>query len=113
MLFLEVAALWRLNINHSNHPVLGDQWDSEFGANVRHRLDVVSFLGDVIDQDGAAFLDGAPGNTFADLDTNFFRHLAQVANLKSESELLGTIIQQQDGKDLIVDDALYHLGHTL
>src|SRR5205807_608136 len=113
MFVFKISGLGRFYVDDPNDPVLGDQRDSQFGAHMRNRCDVRGFLGDIVYQDGPALLDRSPGDPLSDLHPDPFRHVRGVTNLKSEPQLLSALIQEQNGEDFIVNNALYHLGHAL
>ena len=73
----------------------------------------MSFFGDIIHQNCGAFLYGTAGHTFADFNANPLRYFRKVADLEAEAQLLGTLIQQKNGENFVVNDPLHHLSHTL
>src|SRR5262249_16508984 len=113
MLFLKIARLARLEVNHPDHLVLSDERHSQFRANPRDGGNVLSLVGDVVHQHGSTFLDCPAGYALADLHANAFGDPGQVPNLKTEAELLRAFVEQQDGKNLVINDPLYYLGHPL
>ena len=83
--------------------ILHDQRNCQLGADVRVRLDVMFFFGYVVNSQapplqGSLAHDAAPHFEAGALD------LGGVAYLEAHPELLGAIVDQQDGEDSVVDD---------
>src|SRR5258708_4457997 len=110
---LEVVAHRGLNVDHANDAVLVDQRDSQLGAGAGNGFNVIAVLGDIIHQDDAALFHRPSGDAFADFDAGLLRDLRRIADLKAEPQLLRAFVQQQNGKNLIVNDALDHLRYAL
>src|ERR1041385_2606445 len=113
MFVLEVSPLAGFQIDHANNAVLVDQRHGQLRAHAGNGLNILGRLGDVIHQDGAALLHSAAGNAFAHFHPDTLGNLRQMADLKAKTQLLRAFVQQQDGENLIVDDAFYHLSHAL
>ena len=62
---------------------------------------------------GFARLHCLSGHALSDLDANALGHLRRMSHLKTDAQLLRLLVQQQDGEDFVVDEALQHLGHAL
>ncbi len=53
------------------------------------------------------------GHALPDLDADALGDFRRMPHLEADAQLLRLLIQQQDGKDFVVDEALQHLRHTL
>ena len=62
---------------------------------------------------GCARLHGAPGDPLPNLNADALGDLGRMADLKAHAQLLRLLVQQQDGEDFVVDEALEHLGYAL
>src|SRR5215468_6681825 len=113
MFFFKVVSLRRFDVNYADHLVLSDERNCQLRADLRHRLDIFSIFSDVVYQDGASLLYGPARDPLAHLDANFFRYIRQMANLKSETQFLCALIEQQNRKDLVVDHALDDLSYAM
>src|SRR5262249_55510563 len=82
-------------------------------VNTWNGFNVLGFFTDVVHQDGASLFGSTAGHAFTDFDTDSLSHFRRVADLKAEAQLLCALIEQKDGENLVVDDPLHHLSHTL
>ena len=103
MFRLEVVGLLGLDIDDANHPIFCHQRNGQFRANLGIRIDVIGKRADIVDQHGFA--------PFGDLSDDALAHanaqalgLRRVADLKSHAQLVGAIVQQQDGENSVVND---------
>ena len=69
-------------------------------------------LGNVVHQDGLAALRCQPGDALANLDLHPLRNFARISHLEADAQLLRLFVQQQDGKDFVVDDATHQFRHA-
>ena len=109
----ERARLCRFDVDDADDLVLGDQRHGQLGAHTRRGVDEVLLGRHVVDQHGLAALHGLSGNALSNLDADAFGDLGRMADLEADAQLLRLLVQQQDGKDFVVDDALQHLCHAL
>ncbi len=113
VLFVESAGLGGLDVEYADDLVLGNEWDGQLGVNTGSVVDGILLSGQVVDQHGFAALHGLSGDALADLDADALGDLRRVPDLEANAQVLGFFVQQQNGKNFVVDDALEHLGHTL
>ena len=62
---------------------------------------------------GSRDFDRPPGDALADFDADALGDLRRMSHLEADAQLLRLLVQQQDGEDFVVDEALQHLGHAL
>ncbi len=67
---------------------------------------------DVFDEDGAALERGLTDDAAADLDAHAF-DLGGVAGLEAHPELVGAVVDEEDGEDAIVDDGADEVGDAV
>src|SRR5580658_6545213 len=103
MLGLEVAGLLALNVHHADEPVLGDQRKRQFRPHVGVGWDVVLRLGHVVQQHGLASKRHLAHDALAHGHAHALS-LRRVADLETHAQLVGAFVEQQDGKDAVVDD---------
>ena len=60
----------------------------------------------IVDQDCLAALHGLSGDALPDLDDDTLGDLGRMSDLKANAQLLRLFVEQQNGKDFVVDDAL-------
>ena len=101
------------NVEHADHPVLRDQRHCQLRTHTGSGVDEILLGGHVVHQQGFAPLRRLPRDTLPDLDANAVGDLRRMPYLEAHAKLLLLVVQQQDGEDLIVDEALQHLRHTL
>ncbi len=77
------------------------------------KLITLSSAAQVVDQHRLAGLHRASGDALPDLDADALRHLGRMSHLKPHPQLLRFLVQQQDGKDFVIDKALQHLRYAL
>ena len=85
----------------------------QLGAHSRCGVDEVLLGRHVVDQHRLAALHRLPGNALPNLDADALRHLGRMADLETNAQLLRLLVQQQDGKNFVIDDPLQHLCHPL
>src|SRR5439155_20574043 len=83
-----------------------------FGLHIRARIDVVGGLVDIADQNGFSAGYCLSRYAFAYLYSEAL-NFGGVANLKPHSQVLRTLIDQEDGKDLVRNYLLYQLSNRL
>ena len=113
MLVVEGSRLVGLDIDHADDFVLGNQRNRQLRSHARRGVDEVLFRRNVVDQHGLAPLYRLSGHALADLDANPLGDLRRMSHLKADAKLLGLLVQQQNRKDLVVDEALQHLRDAL
>src|ERR1051326_5001300 len=106
----EVAGFASLNVDDTNHAILGDERDGQFRSHIGNGFDISRILGDVVDQNGLAQLSSKPGNAFTDFDASAVSEFLRIADLKAESQVLRLLIEQQDGENFVVDDLADDFG---
>ncbi len=104
VLFGERARLVGFHIDHADDFVLGDQRHRQLGTNAGRGVDEVLLRRNVVDQHGFALLHRSSGYSLADLDADALGDLRRMTNLEANAQLLGLLVQQQDGEDFVVDD---------
>src|ERR1700733_8027325 len=107
----EIADLIALQIHHTDEPVLHDQRNSEFGPNLGIGRDVVLVLRDIVKKNRLTGQSNLPDNAFAERKTHRL-DLGSVPDLEAHAEIVRAIVQQEDGKNLVVNDGAYQLGGT-
>ena len=109
VLGLEVVGLLRLDVDDPDEPVLDDQWHGQLRAHRRVHVDVVRVLKDVVDQDGLARLRDLADDAFAHLDLQPFC-LGAVPDLEAHAQVVGAVVEQQNGEDAVVDHRAHQAG---
>ncbi len=108
----EVPGLGALQIHDADQPVLGDQRNGKLGANVRIRAGVKLHACHIVQQDWLAresylsydaFSDGNPGAL----------HLRRMPDLESHAQLVGAVVQKEDGEDAVIDDGPHQLRRAV
>ena len=110
VLFGEIVFMPCLQVDHANHPVLGGKRHRQLRAHVRHGSDVSGILRDIVDQNRLSKLNCLPRDAFADFDSGAFSELLRISNLKTETQLLSLLVQEQNGEDFVVDDLAHDLS---
>ena len=113
MLVVEGSRLVGLDIDHADDFVLRDQRNRQLRSHARRGVDEVLFRRNIVDQYGFAPLHRLSGHALADLDANSLGDLRRMSHLKADAKLLRLLVQQQNRKDLVVDEALQHLRDAL
>ena len=70
------------------------------------------FFRDVVDAQGSALQSGLTDDAASHLQAGAF-DLGGVADLEAHPELLGAVVDQQDGEDAIVDDGADQVGDAM
>src|SRR5438270_12456248 len=112
MFFSEISRLTRLDIDYADDAVLGDQRNGQLGADVGDSLNVAGVLSDIVDEHGLARLGGLASDSLSYFDAAAVGELRWIANLEAETQFLSLLIQQKDGKNLVINDPANHLGHA-
>ncbi len=113
VLFIEVVGFERFEIQHPNQLVFHDQGDGQLRTHIRHRRNVFLLLADIVNQNRFAPFRRDSGYALADLDPQPVRQFPRISHLEPEVEFLRLFVEQQDGKNLIVNHLADHLGHAL
>ena len=69
-------------------------------------------FGDVFDEDGFALEGGLAHDAAADLDAHALS-LGGVAYLEAHAEVLGAVVDEEDGEDAVVDDGADEVGDAV
>ena len=113
MLFGERTRLRGFDVEYSDDFILRNERHGKFGAHARSRVDEVLLGPDVVDQHSFATLYGLASDTLSDLDTDALSDFGRMAHLEAHAQLLCLFVEQQDGKNFVIDEALRHLGDAL
>ena len=111
MLISKIALLTCLNVDHANDSLLRNQRYGEFGANQRVRVDVARLLANVIDQYRAALLHGHSRNSLAYRNLHAL-NVWSVPDVEPDAQLMGALVQQQDGEDFVFNHLTHKLSHA-
>ena len=109
MLGLEVAGHLALQIDDADEAVFCDQRNRQLGADGGIGGDVVFCGGDVIEEDGLAGKRHLADNAIADGNAHPL-DLGCVADLEPGAQLVGAVVEQEDGEDAVMDDRAHQLG---
>ena len=109
----EGVGLGGFDVENADHLVLGDQRNGQFGMDAGRGVDEVLLRGHVVDQHGLAAQHGLAGDALADLDADALGDFGRMPHLEADAQLLRLFVEQQDGEDFVVDEALQHLGYAL
>ena len=85
----------------------------QLGTHAGRGVDEVLLRRNVVDQHGFAPQHGSSGDSLANLNADALGHLGRMTHLEADAQLVGFLVQQQDGKDFVVDNLLQHLGYAL
>ena len=111
MLGSKVRLFAGLNVDDTDNTLLGNERHGEFGADQRVGVDVARFFADIVDQNGTASFNCHSSDAVTHLDLQALR-LGCVPNLEPDSQFLCALVQQQNGKNLIIDDLTNELSHA-
>src|SRR5215469_15432967 len=103
MLISERARLAALDVDDPNHAILGNQRDCQLRADIGNGLNVSRIFADIVNQYGLSRLSGQSGYAFAHLDSGPIGKFRRVSRLETEPKLLSLLVEQEDGKNLVVD----------
>ena len=112
MLHCEIARGFGLDVEDSNDLVLDDERDSEFGADVGVRVDIVFSLGDVFNEEGLAVQRCLAYDAATEFDAHAF-NLSAVADLEAHTEVFGAVVNQEYGEDFVIDDGADEVGDPM
>ena len=112
VLLVEAVELGRLQVEHADHAVLGDQRDHELGARLRDELEIARVLPHVRHQDGLLGERGGAAEALAERNPRLLLDDA-VADGLAQDQLAALLVQQQDAEHLVVDHPLHHVGHAV
>jgi len=106
-----------LDVDDADDFVFDDEGNGELGADAGVGVDVVldkAAVGevDVFDEDGAALERGLSGDAAADLDAHAL-DFGGVAGLEAHPELVGAVVEEEDGEDAVVDDGADEVGDAV
>jgi hypothetical protein len=108
----EIAGSFGLDIEDTDDLVLDNKGYGEFRADVGVGVDVVLGFGDVFDEEGLALERGLADNAAAEFDAHAF-DLGVVADLEAHAEVFGTVVEEEDGEDFVVDDGADEVGDAV
>ena len=103
LLLLEVADLLAFDVDDADDAALDDERHSQLGAHRRICRDVVLLVPHIVDQNRLFTRSSFADDAFADAEAPALR-LRRVADLEAHPQVIGAIIQQQDGEDAEVHD---------
>ena len=98
----KVRGGFRLQVEDADDLILDDERDGEFGSDIRVRVDVVVLVRDIVDEKRLALECSLTGDTAAQLDTHAL-DFRGVADLEAHAEVSSALVDEEDGKDLVVD----------
>src|SRR5215472_6353792 len=75
-------------------------------------IDVVAWGADVGNEDGFATERGLADDAVAELDAHAL-DLGGVADLEAHPELVGAVVEEEDGKDAVVNYGADEIGHAM
>src|SRR5215469_16460687 len=113
VLFGERARLRGFDVEYADDFVLRNERHGKLGAHVKSRVDEVLLGPDVVDQYCFAPLYSLTSNALSDLDADALGDFGRMAHLEAYAQLLCLFVEQQDGKNFVIDEALRHLRDTL
>ena len=102
MLEGEVGQCFGLEVEDADDLVFDDERHGELGAYVGIGVDVVFGEGDVFDEERFAEKGSLAGDAATELDAHSF-DLRGVADLEAHAEVSSALVDEEDGKDLVVD----------
>ncbi len=109
MLRTKESELLAFNIHYADEAIFGDEGNSEFGAHVGIGGDVKVRGGDVVEENGLAGERNLANHAFADGNAGAL-DLRSMADLESHAQLMGALVQQEDGKDAVGDDGAHEFS---
>ena len=105
-----------LDVDDADDLVFDDEGDGELGADAGVGVDVVLDKAgggaDVFDEDGASMEGGLADDAAAELDAHAL-DLGGVPGLEAHPELVGAVVDEQDGEDAVVDDGADEVGDAV
>ena len=101
-----------LEVEDADDLVFDDEGNGELGADGGIGVDVVFDAGDVVDEERAALGGGLAGDAAAELDADAL-DVVGVAGLEAHPELLGAVVEQEDGEDAVIDDGANEIGDAM
>ena len=107
----EVIHLRALDIDDTDDLMLKQQRHGELGTNAIDGIDVTRIVTNVGHQDRLAARGRGSRNTLADRDAPILHHLLTVSDGEPIGEHLAPLIEQHDGKNFVVHQALDERGH--
>jgi hypothetical protein len=108
----EEAGDFGLDVEDADDFVLDDEGDSEFRADVGIGADVVLGLGDILDEHRFALEGGLAYHPPAYFEAGAL-DFRRVAYLEAHPELLGAVVEEEDGKDAVVNDGSDEVGDAV
>ena len=69
-------------------------------------------LFNISNQNGFSLLSRHPGNALAQFYASFFRYIAGIAQAEADAQVLVFFVNQQNGKDLVIDDFTHQFCHS-
>jgi hypothetical protein len=109
VLGLEEIRLLALKIQDADEAILGDQWDSKFGADVGVGGNVAFHLGDVVDEHGLSRKGDLADYAFAEREAHALR-FRRVTDLKTHPHFVGAVVDEKDREDAVGNDGADELG---
>ncbi len=104
-------ALGRFDVDDADDAVLDDERNGQLGADAGEALRCrTAYLRTSFTRIGSRFCDSLPGDAFADLHARLFDRFGCVADGEADAQFLRLFVQQQDGENLVIDDATNQFG---
>jgi len=110
VLFVEVTQLACLDVDHADDALLRNQRHSKLGTDYGIGVNVAWLVAHVVDQDWTTLFYGHSRNALAHTNLHAL-DFGSVANLEPHAQLVGALIEQQDGEDLVIDHLPHQLGN--
>ncbi len=101
-----------LDVDDADYFVFDEEGNGQFGAYLRVGIDVVLGAGDIFEADGAALEGGLAYYPPAGFDADAL-DLGGVSGLEAHPELVGAVVEEEDGEDAVVDDGADQVGHPV
>ena len=112
MLRTKIIRLLRLNIDHADDAILGHQGHGKLGAHLGVRIDVIRKRADVVDQHRLSALRHLSYDAFAHANAQPLC-VCGMTNLEAHAQLIGAVVQQQDGKNAVINDGAHQVCHAM
>ncbi len=109
----EVIRRIGLQVHHANNAILQNERHRQLRLHSGNRFNIRGVAANIVHQDGALFERSAAHNAFANLNAEIFNHVFRMARARANAKLLRFLVQQENGEDLIINDATHQLGNAL
>ena len=112
MFFGEEPASLGLDIDDADDFILDDEGNGELGAHLRVGIDVMLERRDIFNEHGFALECGLAHNPCAWLHAHPL-HLGSMAGLEPHPEFVGSVVEQEDREDAVIDDRAHQVGDAV